>query len=76
VVASQLRVVRCASSSVAGFTKNGTSKANYPSVTGGELARLLKHLCDEQSLVVAEEVLDDLKLFLKPINAEAFKLCL
>ena len=39
----------------------------------GELARLFKRLRNVQGLAAAEEVLDDLKSFLEPINAEAFK---
>jgi transposase-like protein len=39
----------------------------------GELTRLFKRLRNVQGLAAAEEVLDDLKSFLEPINAEAFK---
>ena len=39
----------------------------------GELARLFTRLRSVQGLAAAEEGLDDLKSFLEPINAEAFK---
>ena len=39
----------------------------------GELSRLFRRLRSVQGIAAAEEVLSELKSFLKPINAEAFK---